>query len=158
MAKDRKLVEGNGYWEWCAALLPLHFDHKNAPGDISIDIAATTGRPVLMEYADKVEQRRFLEALLNLTWLAPGIRREVAKAVGRPLRQRNVDYEAGRTLVFKVMVAEVEARMRAAGQRPPMGDIHTAAIEEVAEKVGIGPEALLKRLQRIRHIPRPMRD
>jgi hypothetical protein len=155
MAKTPKHGDDDGYWqEWHAALLPLHFDDKDMP-DGSVDITATSGRPVLMdENADQAARQRFLNALLEISWLPPGIRREVAKAVGRPLRQRNVDYEAGRTLVCKVMVAEVEARMRAAGQRPPMGDIHTAAIEEVAETVGIGPEALKKRIQRIRHITR----
>ena len=40
--------------------------------------------------------------------------------------------------------------MRANGERPPRGDILTAAIEEVAVRTGMKPEALVKRLQRYR--------
>jgi hypothetical protein len=43
-----------------------------------------------------------------------------------------------------------EARMRANGERPPRGDIHTAAVEEVAETADMKPEALMKRIQRLR--------
>jgi hypothetical protein len=49
-----------------------------------------------------------------------------------------------------VVVSEVEARMRANGERPPRGDIHTAAVEEVAETADMKPEALMKRIQRLR--------
>ena len=51
-----------------------------------------------------------------------------------------------------------EARMRANGERPPRGDIHTAAVEEVAETADIKPEALMKRIQRLRaRVPGDMR-
>jgi hypothetical protein len=145
-----KPIEDNE-WEWYAALLPLRFDDHVAPGG---GVKTTPGRPVLMKYADQAQRRRFLAALLELPWLPLEVRRAVAKELGGSLRLRKKEYEAGRTHVFSSMVAEVEARMRAASQRPPKGDIHTAAIEQVAEKVGIGAEALMKRMQRIR---RPLR-
>jgi hypothetical protein len=151
MAKTPKHGDDDGYWqEWLAALLPLHFDDKGMP-DGNVDVTVTSGRPVLMQDADEVAQRVFLEALLDLPWLPPEVRRAVAKAVGRSLRQRNVEREAGRTSALKQMVAEVKAHMKAVGQRPLRGDTHTAAIEEVAEKAGLDPEALRKRIQRLRH-------
>ena len=40
--------------------------------------------------------------------------------------------------------------MRANAERPPRGDIHTAAVEEAAETADMKPEALMKRIQRLR--------
>ena len=90
------------------------------------------------------------EALLELTWLAPGIRRAVMKALGRSLRAQKVGVEYARTATLKVMVDEAVARMLINSEKPPKGDIRTAAVEEVAERAGIEAEALKKRLQRLR--------
>ena len=50
-------------WEYHAALLPLCFEDFVVAGGITT--TAKPGRPVLLEYADEAEQRRFLEALLE---------------------------------------------------------------------------------------------
>ena len=91
-------------------------------------------RPVLMEYVDdEATQKRLYEALLKLPWLAPKVRNAIMWELGRSQREEDVRIEKARTLTFRHEVSEVEARMRANGERPPRGDIHTAAVEEVAE-------------------------
>jgi hypothetical protein len=62
-------------------------------------------------------------------------------------------FSCGSSWTWRHEVSEVEARMRANGERPPRGDIHTAAVEEVAETADIKPEALMKRIQRLRRVP-----
>ena len=104
-----------------------------------------------MRYVDDVvEQKRFYEALLELPWLAPKIRVEIMRALGRSQRVQATEIRRGATAVLKLEVNEVVARMHANGERPPRGDIRTAAIEEVAARIGMKPEALAKRLQRRR--------
>ena len=72
------------------------------------------------------------------------------RELGRSHREEDVRIEKARTWTLRHEVSEVEARMRANGERPPRGDIHTAAVEEVAETADIKPEALMKRIQRLR--------
>jgi glutathione S-transferase len=135
-------------WEYHAALLPLCFEDSVVAGDITTT-AAKPGRPVLMEYADEAEQRRFLKALLELSWLAPEIRYAVVNSLGRSSRAENVKIERARTATLHLMVDETLARIGANGERPPRGDLYTAAVEEVAERAGIEAEALKKRIQRL---------
>jgi hypothetical protein len=100
-----------------------------------------------MEYVDdEATQKRFYEALLKLPWLAPKARNAI---VGRSQREEDVRIEKARTSTLRHEVNEVESRMHANGERPPRGDIHTAAVEEVAETADIKPEALMKRIQRL---------
>jgi hypothetical protein len=113
---------------------------------------AELGKPELItiDTADEAEQRRVYEALLELRWLAPKIRVEIMRVLGRSQRAQATEIRRGATVMCKLEVNEVAARMRANGERPPRGDIRTAAIEEVAARIGMKPEALAKRLQRCR--------
>jgi hypothetical protein len=150
MVKKRKPAAG-GYCEQHVALVPLHFDFVPfGTGDCGSDVKVKAGRPVLVQYAGKTEQKQLYEALLELPKLDPGIRRAVMKALGRSLRAQKVDVEYARTATLKVMVDEAVVRMRVNGEKPPKGDIRTAAVEEVAERAGIEAETLKKRLQRLR--------
>jgi len=90
------------------------------------------------------------EALLKLPWLAPEVRNAIMRELGRSQREEVVRTEKARTWALRHEVREVEARMRANGERPPRGDIHTAAVEEVAGIADMKPEALMKRIQRLR--------
>jgi hypothetical protein len=150
MAKKGNPTGAAGYTEHRAALLPLHFDFVPfGEGDVGSDVRAKPGRPVLVQYSDdKAEQERFLEALLELPWLSPEIRRAIMKALGRSLRKQNVAIERAHTVGLMHKVDQVIARMQATGERPPRGDIRTAAVEEVAEQVGMSSDALTKRIQR----------
>jgi hypothetical protein len=106
---------------------------------------------VLMEYVDdEATQKRFYEALLKLPWLGPKVRNAIMRERGRSQREEDGRIEKARTSTLRHEVSEVEASMRANGERPPRGDIHTAAVEEVAETADIKPEALMKRIQRLR--------
>jgi hypothetical protein len=134
-------------WEYAAALLPICFEDRQIGGDIQT--TAKSGRPVLMEYADEAERRRFLESLLALSWLPPKVRHAIVKSLGRSPRAVKVGIEQARTMVWRLRVAEVETRMRENGECPP-GGFHAAAIEEVAEVAGISSEALAKRIERLR--------
>ena len=134
--------------EYYAALLPVRF---RSPRHDDSAITAEAGRPVLMRYVDNAaERKRFYEAVLELPWLAPRVRVAVMRTLGRSQRDAEVEYRKGATAVYKLEVDETAARMRANGERPPRGDIRTAAIEKVAERIGMKPEALAKRLQRCR--------
>jgi hypothetical protein len=150
--KNGRAGERGGYWEYCAALLPIRFNFVPfGTGDRGSDIKLKPGRPVLMRYVDDaVEQKRLYEALLELPWLAPKVRVGVMRTLGRSQRAQTTEIARGATAVYKLEVNEVAARMHAKGERPPKGDIRTAAIEEVAARIGMKPEALAKRLQRCR--------
>jgi hypothetical protein len=145
-------------WEYHAGLLPIRFRDQSVPAGTGYgggDMTTTpeTGRPSLVQYADEDEQKRFLEALLELPWLATDIRRAVMKALGAvpaPVRKRNDAFGQGRSLAYRHLVSEVEMRMRARGERPPRGGFQAAAVEEVAETVGMTTEALGRRIRRLK--------
>jgi len=132
--------------------LPLRFTFVPfGTGHAGSDVIACPERPVLMEYVDnEATQKRFYEALLKLPWLAPEVRNAIMRELGRSQREEDVRIEKARTWALRHEVREVEARMRANGERPPRGDIHTAAVEEVAGTADMKPEALMKRIQRLR--------
>jgi hypothetical protein len=153
----RMAVKKNGSatpWEYHPALLPIRFRDESVSAGTGYGGGMTTtpetGRLVLMQYADKAEQKRFLEALLELPWLATEIRRPIGKALGRPVRKQNDAFGHGRSMAYRHLVSEVEARMRAHDERPPRGGFQVAAIEEVAETVGMTAEALGRRIRRLK--------
>lgn len=128
-------------WEYHVALLPIRFRDEITP---------ETGRPCLVQNADKAERKRVLEALLELPWLPTGIRRATMKALGRSLRKQNDAVGRARSATYRLLVSEVEARMRAQGERPPRGGggFRIAAVEEVAEAAGMTAEALERRTRK----------
>jgi hypothetical protein len=71
-------------------------------------------------------------------------------ALGRSLRAETVAARKRQTMRYEYMVEKAKARMRANGERPPRGSLYDAALEEVAEYVGIRPETLRKRIQRLK--------
>jgi hypothetical protein len=149
MARSKRA--NRGYREHHAALVPLRFDFgPPGTGNLGSDVVVKAERPVLMQYSDdEAEQWRFLEALLDLSWLPAKVRYAVMEALGRSLQKEKVGIERARTQTLKQMVSEVEARMRANGERPPRGGFYVAAVEEVAENAGLEPEALERRIERL---------
>lgn len=149
--KNGRAGERGGYWEYCAALLPIRCNFVPfGTGDLGSHIKLKPGRPVLMPYAnDAVEQKRFYEALLELPWLAPSIRRLVLKQLGRSQRAENVEYERGRTLAMRAMINERKAAMKKKGERP-RGGIHEAAIAAIANEQGLSVAALKWRLRSLK--------
>ena len=142
-------------WEDCAALLPLRIGIKKVPagtgyGGGNYAVKVELGQPKPVDEADEAEQKHILEVLLKVRWLPRRVRVAVMRTLGRSQRDAEVGYRKGATAVYKLEVEETAARMRANGERPPRRDIRTAAIEKVAERIGMGPEALAKRLQRYR--------
>jgi hypothetical protein len=150
--KHERIGNRESYLEHQAALLPLRFTFVPfGTGHAGSDVIGSPERPVLMEYVDdEATQKRFYEALLKLPWLAPEVRNAIMRELGRSPREEDVRTEKAQTWTLRHEVSEVEARMRANGERPPRGDIHTAAVEEVAGTADMKPEALMKRIQRLR--------
>jgi hypothetical protein len=152
--EDGRAGELGGYWEYCAALLPIRCNFVPfGTGDLGSDIKLKPGRPVLMRHVDDaVEQKRFYEALLKLPWLAPSIRRLVLKELSRSQRAENVEYERGRTLAMRAMINERKVVMKKKGEQP-RGGIHDAAVAEVAKELGLTVSALKGRLRKKRLHP-----
>jgi hypothetical protein len=77
--------------------------------------------------------------------------------IGPFAARRDTKIELARTLTLKCEVDEVKARMQADGERPPKGDLYVAAVQEVAERIGMEPEALVQRFRRLKaaSTPRP---
>jgi hypothetical protein len=155
MAKKNGRADFVTPWEYHAALLPVRFRDKSVPvgtGYNGSDFTTTaeTGRPVPAEYADEIERKRFYEALLELPWLAPKIRAAIMRELGRSQRDAKVGYGDGVTAALKFRVEEVEARMRANGERPPRGGFYSAAVEEVAGAIGMKSETLERRIRRLK--------
>ena len=143
--KSKRIGDRESYLEHHAVLLPLRFRFVPfGTGQADSDVIGSPERPVLMEYVDdEATQKRFYETLLKLPWLAPKVRNAIMWELGRSQREEDVRIEKARTWTWRHEVSEVEARMRPNGERPPRGDIHTAAVEEVAETADIKPEALM---------------
>jgi len=132
-------------WQLCLALLPYRIGTASA-GAVKVE----TGRPnPVGADADAAERRRFYEAMLELPWLAPEVRSAVLKTLGRSYRAEKDNFGRGWTMALRRMVDETADRMKKNREHPPKGDIRTAAIEEIAEKVGIEPEALRGRFRRL---------
>ena len=103
MEEDGGAGELGGYWEYHAALLPIRYNFvPDGTGDNGSDIKWKPGRPVLMRYVDDaVEQKRFYEALLEVPWLAPKIRVEIMRALGRSQRVQATKIGQALTAVYK---------------------------------------------------------
>jgi isochorismate synthase EntC len=149
------------YLEYHAALLPLRCTLVPwGTGRLGSDLEATPERAVLMQYVDaddEATQKRFYEALLEIPWLKRNVRYAVMTALDRSQQEENTKIELARTLTLKCEVDEVKARMQADGERPPKGDLYVAAVQEVAERIGMEPEALVQRFRRLKaaSTPRP---
>jgi hypothetical protein len=121
--------------------------HRTPPGNW---LAATVTRLRLLigKGADEAEQkRRFYEALLHIPWLPSRFRSAILKELGSSLRKQQRDFKRVETLALRFMINEAKARMQKQGRRE-RGGIHDAAVREIAQMVGMTPEALTKQLQR----------
>jgi hypothetical protein len=74
-------------WEYYAALLPICFEDRRVGSDV--ETTPISGRPILAEHAaNQAERRRFLEALLNVSWFPPKLRNAIKRELGRsPLEE-----------------------------------------------------------------------
>lgn len=147
----RKRTDDYG-WDYMAALLPIRI-----LGGDKTPVAVETRPSILIAYADEAERKLFLEALLNLKWLPARVRRAVTTELGCSLQQEKAGIERAVTITLRQMIKDVEARMRANGERPARGDVHTAAVAEVAAGQGMDAETLQKRLYRLDHPDRRSR-
>jgi hypothetical protein len=140
------------YLEYHAALLPLRCTLVPwGTGRLGSDLEVTPERAVLMQYADdEATQKRFYEALLEIPWLKRDVRYAVMTALDRSQQEENTKIELAQTLTLKCEVGEIKARMQANGERPPKGDVYVAAVQEVAERIGMEPEALVQRFRRLK--------
>jgi hypothetical protein len=95
------------------------------------------------------EQKTFYEAILRLPWLAPDVRRDVMKRVGRSMRKQTADRNCSLAATYMVMIEERKESMRIRGERGP---IHDQALERVAHGAHMTSVNLKKFIQR--HAPR----
>ena len=111
-------------------------------------LEATVVRLRLLIGQDEADQkRRLYEALLHIDWLPSRFRGAILRELDSSLRQQQDGYAKRFALIWRHLITEAEDRMREKGERPP-GGIHDAAVDEIAERFGIGFDALKKRLQR----------
>jgi hypothetical protein len=132
-------------WEYYAALLPICFEDRRVGSDV--ETTPVSGRPILAEdAANQAERRRFLEALLNISWLPPKVRNAIKRELGRSPLEEDAGITMALTLTHRALINERKARMRRNGDRPH-GGIHEAAIEEIAREQGMSVAALKWRLR-----------
>jgi rRNA-processing protein FCF1 len=138
-------------WEYHAALIAVRWRGEATP---------ECGRPVLMKYVDKDEDKDeqrifyFYKALLELPRLAPGIRNAVMRELGLLPQEQNRKIEEARTEVFRMQIVEEKERLRKKGAALDDAALENAARKEVARVHGMDDDALRKRVHRLDH-PRP---
>lgn len=97
--------------------------------------------------SDDDERKAFYNSLLQLSWLAPEVRRAIMKVLGRSYPAYKADFNHGAAVMLRHLIAKEKARIK--GERPRDG-VHEAAVTEVARRQGMTGDALKKRLQRHR--------
>jgi hypothetical protein len=121
----------------------LEYDEK----DLSSVNPRHTGTTFIGKSCDVDQRKRFYRALLELDWLPRKVQYAVAGALGTSVRRRQRDREAGSTAVIRHQVAEYMAQLCDDPERP-RGGIYNAALEEIAERLGMSVETLEQRLTR----------
>jgi hypothetical protein len=111
----------------------------------------------MMASVSKDDQKLFLQSLLEIPWLPSAVRRAVMVELGLSLRTHKHGIEEAQTTTLRVLLAEREQFLRANG-KPPRGDIHQAALEDVARVRGMTVEALEQRIKRQRKRHRGPRE
>lgn len=163
MAKKNKRTADHGAgdsegWEWSPvqlglALMPYRIGAKpvapgTGPNGLDFEGKIETGTAKLVDIgADAEELKLVYEALLR-HGIPPELRRALLHALGREPQAENANYTRGQTIALEYLVDQVEARMRAAGERPR--GLRTAAIQEVAEAAGMEPKTLQERFVRLK--------
>ena len=94
--------------------------------------------------ANANEIRRFYRELLKLPWLSARMRRAVKAELSGSVREhdRQVRHDVNATL--RLMIDETETHLRKQRKKGS----HDAAVADIAERFGMEPETLKKRLQR----------
>ena len=124
--------------QWLVALIPFSWDDDK--------LVMASRRIVYMSQDVKTaDRKRFYEALLNIPWLAPEIRRAVMKQLGRSPHAENAAEAAGWKLMMEHMIGEVEAEVHKKTGKRSRG----AVIDRIADRTGVSSETLRKRLQRL---------
>ena len=130
-------------------------------GGLGSDLEVTPERAVLMQYVDaddEATQKRFYEALLEIPWL----KRVLFLLRTVQCRHNGVPdiapFACMRALTSSTSHLTVSVRASSIlVERPPKGDLYVAAVQEVAERIGMEPEALVQRFRRLKaaSTPRP---
>lgn len=122
--------------QWAAAIIPFSWN-EHTP---------VFQRPIVMSNdANKAERKHFLEALLDIPWLEPEIRRAVMKQLGRSPQAENKAEATGWKQVMERLINEVEAKVQEKTGKRSRGAVR----ERIADRTGANSESLRKRLQRL---------
>jgi hypothetical protein len=105
--------------------------------------------PMNVEPVSKDDRKLFLQSLLEIAWLPSSVRGAVMTELGLSLRKQNRKTEEVVTTTLRVLITEREQFLRANG-KPPRGDIHQAAVADVAKAQSMTVEALEQRIKRQR--------
>ena len=90
-------------WEYYAALLPICFEDRRVGSDV--ETTPVSGRPILAEdAANQAERRRFLEALLNISWLPPKVRNAIKRELGRSPLEEDAGITMALTLTHRALI------------------------------------------------------
>jgi hypothetical protein len=90
------------------------------------------------------QRKRFYRALLQIPWLARGVRRAIHMELGSSPVQHQRAIKRAEIKELRELVELHEARMRWKRERP-RGGIHDAALNEIAELIGLSSGAALKK-------------
>jgi hypothetical protein len=96
--------------------------------------------------ASPEERRVFYELIMKIHWLAPRIRREVAKELGISLQDEKLVRSQFRTDITKFRIKAHTERMKPSGLS--YRDRREAALSKVAEEDDISVGGVLKQLER----------
>ena len=99
---------------------------------------------IFLRKANANEIRRFYRELLKLPWLSARMRRAIKAELSGSVREHNRQVRHDVNSTQRLMINDTETRLRKHRKK----GIHDAAVADIAERFGIEPETLKKRLQR----------
>ena len=99
---------------------------------------------IFLRKANANEIRRFYRELLKLPWLSARMRSAVKAELSGSVREHNRQVRHDVNSTLRLMINETETRLRKQRKK----GVHDAAVADIAERFGIEPETLKKRLQR----------
>ena len=158
MAKKHALNSGiREYLTWeerFVALLPIRFwrtgssVNNRAETIVTADAEVERGQPVLVE--NETQLRDLYEALLNVRGVAPKVRNEIMRELGRSQRVEKMHDEHRRTRAIRARINERKEALKKKGRR---GSLYEAALAEEAKELGLTVAALKGRLRKKRLHP-----
>ena len=99
---------------------------------------------IFLRKANANEIRRVYRELLKLPWLSARMRSAVKAELSGSVREHNRQVRHDVTATLRLMIDETKMHLRKQQKK----GIHDAAVAEIAERFGMEPETLKKRLQR----------